>query len=30
LIATNRTVINRIPAAKEKERDSAKQPGGAQ
>ena len=30
LVATNRTVINRVPAAKDKDQDSTKQPGGAQ
>jgi len=30
LIATNRTVINRVPASKEKDADTAKQPGAAQ
>ena len=30
LVATNRTVINRVPAPKDKDQDTAKQPGGAQ
>ena len=30
LVATNRTVINRVPAPKEKDSDTAKQPGAAQ
>jgi zinc protease len=30
LVATNRTVINRVPASKEKDADTAKQPGAAQ
>jgi predicted Zn-dependent peptidase len=30
LVATNRTVINRVPAPKDKDQDTTKQPGGAQ
>ena len=30
LVATNRTLINRVPAPKEKDTDTAKQPGAAQ
>jgi predicted Zn-dependent peptidase len=30
LVATNRTVINRVPAPKDKDQDAVKQPGGAQ
>jgi predicted Zn-dependent peptidase len=30
LVVTNRTVINRVPAPKDKDQDATKQPGGAQ
>ena len=30
LVATNRTIINRVPAPKDKDQDATKQPGGAQ